>query len=167
MKRTALVTTFLLGLSSVALAAPSTAPGRGEWKPAPTVIDHRGPQKPTPPALDHRAPQRPMVKPMRWTSLSSTSKLGASRRATSKAQINVRSKAAFSTIKLEAKAGATFVDKVVITFGNGRSQTVELDKNLTARSPLVIDLDGEQRFITKIVVVGKGGVRSAFSVLAA
>ena len=165
MKRTALVTAFLLGLSSVALAAP-TAPGRGAWKPAPTVIDHRGPWKPTPPAIDHRALQRPIVQPVRWTPLSSASKLGMSRFATSKAQINVRSKAAYSTVKLEAKAGSTFVDKVVITFGNGRSQTVELDRTLSARSPLVIDLNGDKRFITKIVVYGKGGLRSSFSVLA-
>lgn len=160
MKLAALVTTFVLGLSSVALAAPS-APARMPARPAPTKL--------APAKIDHQAqmrPMRPMVKPVKWTSLSSSSRLAASRFATSKAQIHVRSKAAYSTVKLEAKAGSTFIDKVVITFGNGRSQTVELDKTLTARSPLLIDLNGESRFITKIVVHGKGGPRAAFNVLA-
>jgi hypothetical protein len=92
--------------------------------------------------------------------------LASSQRVLGRELIHVRSNAAFSKLEIEAAAGTTFVDKVRITFGNGRTQLVELDRRLSARQPLVIDLQGTSRKITKVEVIGSGAWRSAINVLA-
>lgn len=70
--------------------------------------------------------------------------------------------------KLEAAMGITFVDKLAIVFGNGRTQVVNLDKSLAMRGvPLVIDLDGQNRRISKVVVYGMSSRRASISILAA
>ena len=57
--------------------------------------------------------------------------------------------------------GKTKIDRVMIIFGNGQRQTVELDAKLNKKSPNVsIDLQGNTRNIDKIVVVGKTNGRN-------
>ena len=133
-----LTTALVLGLSSAAFAAPG-APHYGN---APHATFHR-----------------PM--PVTWSSLSSLSRIQG------KQTINVGGLKAYSKLKLDATMGTTFIDKVVIVFGNGARQTVNLDKNLAARAmPLTIDLDGRNRRISKVVVYGKSSRRAVISVLA-
>ncbi len=133
-----LTTALVLGLSSAAFAAP----GGAHYGNAPHGTFHR-----------------PM--PATWSSLSTLSRIQG------KQTINVRGLKAYSKLKLDATVGTTFIDKVVIVFGNGATQTVNLDKNLAARAtPLLIDLDGRNRRISKVVVYGKSSRRAAISVLA-
>jgi hypothetical protein len=140
MKTKLLTTALVLGLSSAAFAAPG-------YQGAPTQHHFRdGMRRPAPVA---------------WTSLSTVSRIQ------NKQTISVGGLKAFSKLKLEAAQGSTFVDKLVIVFGNGAKQTVNLDKNLAMRgAPLFIDLDGANRRITKVVVYGKSGRRAAINLSA-
>lgn len=160
MKISALVTTLALGLSSVAVAAPNR----------PVVRDHRAPivqpQRPLArPAV--RPIVRPAVRPwtrpapVRWTVLDTASTRGKFQ------VINVSSRQRFSTLKLEATRGAALIDRVMITFGNGRTQTIDLDRRIGGNSaPYLIDLSGDDRYISRIVVVTKGRTRAAYTVSA-
>ena len=136
-----IVTGLVLTLSSAAALADHTEPTYA-------------------PNADHSFKRRPpMMK--QWDTLSSAKRLSG------RTLIRVGSSEAYSKLKIEANLGSTFVDKVLITFGNGQTQMVDLDKRLTAHAPLLIDLDGYQRKITKVVLVGRSaGWRSSINVLA-
>lgn len=151
MKVSALITSLVLGISSVAVAAPG----------APAV--HANPV-----AQARFAPPmvRPLPHPVRWTLLdtSKPSRFG-------RMVIDVNSKARFTKLKLEAQRGVASIDKVMITYANGRTQTVELDQRLGgygAKSFAVIELDGRNaRQISKIVILSKSGTRASYSISAA
>jgi hypothetical protein len=141
-----IITGLVLTLSTAAFAAPTydQAPAR-VYAP-----DH---------ARDHGFKRRPPM--MHWQTLSS------SKRLSGRTAIRVDSNATYSKLKIEAASGSSFVDKVLITFGNGQTQLVDLDKRLNASGPLLIDLAGNQRKITKVVIVGRSaGWRSSINVLA-
>jgi hypothetical protein len=133
------LTTLVLGASSVALADHTQAP--------PVIRDHRGPDLDPSPG-DYRMRFRP--NPRSWTELS-----GYAMSRFGRTVIDVKNPQHFRTLKLEAVRGATYVDRVLITFGNGQTQVVELEKMLSSRSPMLIDLDGRARNIDKIVVLGR------------
>jgi hypothetical protein len=143
-----LVTSLVLGASSVALATPSAT---SAYAPS-DIRDHRNPGY-----------GRWTPRPIAWSTLSSHSSLSARGRAV----IDVSSRQRFTKLQLDAN-GSMFVDKVMIVFGNGQTQTVNLDARLMSRSaPLTIDLAGNQRAIDKVVVVGRGrGYRSSFALKA-
>ncbi len=148
MKTKILTSALVLGLSSAAFAAPGDKPRH--YGDAPHAEHFR-------PGEGMRRPQ-----PMSWTSLSTV------KRIQHKQTITVGGRQAFSKLKLEAAMGSTFVDKLVIVFANGSRQLVELDKSLAMRgAPLVIDLDGQNRRITKVVVYGKSSRRASIHILAA
>lgn len=139
-KIAALVTTLVLGASSVALAAPE----------APYVRDHRAP-------YTQFRPQLPS-----WTLLSTNASLARGRD-----RISVSTPARFSKLKLEASRGSMFIDKIVITFANGERQVVNLDRRISARTgATTIDLDGRARQISKIVVSGTGNFRAGYTLAA-
>lgn len=135
-KIAALVTTLVLGTSGLALADNG----------------FRKPYRPSPPIV-----QQPV---RAWQTLAST-QLGRGGRAV----IDVSSKQRFSTLKLDSR-GALFVDKVLITYGNGERQTVTIDRNLAGRNAATIDLEGRARSIDKIVVIGRGARFAQVSVQA-
>lgn len=124
----ALIATLVLGTSSVALAAPY-APAY-----APQVRDHRYPQRFE-----------------RWQQIGS----GSLVRGRDIVRVNA---AKIDKLKLELVGpGSMFVDKLVITFGNGRSQTIEVDAWVTARAgTAAIDIRGGNRTITSVAVLGRG-----------
>lgn len=132
----AIITTLVLGTSSVALAAPYD-------KPAPAVRDHR--------MLPPRAPIAAT-----WSVLA-TGHLVRGREV-----LAIRA-TKIDKLKLELVGpGRLFVDKLVVTFGNGRTQVIEVDRWLTARSggaAAVVDLAGKGRRVTSIAVVGRGDGR--------
>jgi hypothetical protein len=151
MKISAIVASLVLGISSVAAAAPH----------APAV--HRNPV-----AAARFAPSmvRPLPSPTRWTLLdtSKPSRFG-------RMVIDVNSRARFSKLKLEATRGVASIDKVMLTYANGRTQTVEVDKRIGgygAQSFSIIELDGRNaRQISKIVILSKSGTRASYSISAA
>jgi hypothetical protein len=141
-----IVTTLVLTLSTAAAFAAPSAPDYGN-------SNHALPDQ----ARGHGW-RRPPI--MHWQTLASAKQLSGRK------LIRVRSDAAFRTLKLEAASGTSFIDKVLITFGNGQTQLVDLDKRLSASDPLVIDLQGMTRKITKVEVYGRSGRRGSVNVLA-
>jgi len=124
----ALVTLIVLGSSSVAMARPA----------APTYA---------PEVRDHRMPPRFE----RWSQIAT----GQLVRGRDLVQVNA---AQIDKLKVElVGTGSLFVDKLVISFGNGRSQTIEVDKWITQRSAsAIVDVKGANRKITSIAVYGRG-----------
>lgn len=150
MKIATLVTSLILGMSSVAAAAPG----------APAVHANPVAARFAPPMY------RPLPQHTRWTLLETARPSRFGRQV-----IDVHSRARFTKLKLEATRGVAMIDKVMITFANGRTQVVNLDKRLMgygASSFTVIDLDGfNGRQISKIVILSKSGMRSSYSISAA
>ncbi len=106
---------------------------------------------------DHREPVRPVF-----------SVLSGSQSLWGRTSFNLWSQSAYATLKLQASAGFTFVDRVVITFGNGQTQTLTLRRWVGGRlSPLSIDLDGNRRFITNVMVYGWSGYASSIQLFGA
>jgi hypothetical protein len=153
MKISALVTSLVLGISSVAGAAPGAPAAHHN-----AVVAAR-----YAPPMVRPLPVRPA--PVRWMQLdtASSSRFG-------RTVIDVNTKLRFSKLKLEALRGVSSIDKVLVTYGNGRTQTIELDKRLGgfgAQSFAVIDLNGNARQITKIVILSKSRTRASYSISAA
>lgn len=73
---------------------------------------------------------------------------------------------AFNKLELRARSGRTDLDKVVITFGNGKTQTINCNRVLQNNQSFTIDLKGDQRNLKKVVLVGKSGRRASLDVLA-
>ncbi|HEY4060095.1 MAG TPA: hypothetical protein VGM39_25950 [Kofleriaceae bacterium] len=122
------------------------------------------------PVTAYRAPiatpvaYRPIHRPVqqRWTVLDSASG------RTMRNVINVSSAKTFSKLEIKATQGSVAIDKVLVTFANGRTQTIDLDQRISAGSAgAQIDLNGNTRQITKIVVMAKGRALSSYQVLAA
>lgn len=169
----ALITTLIIGSSSVALAAPSVSYG-------PTVRDHRTPAAPNY-TSDHRGaidinasagiqfrharPVRPAPRPAPLTWVTLANNMQVSGRTAIKVAPTARP---FTKLELRAEKGNTSIDKVMIVFANGRSQTVKLDTKLGKRDSVVsIDLTGNARSIDRIVLVGRSnGRRASLDVLA-
>jgi hypothetical protein len=148
MKIATLVTSLVLGISSVAAAAPG----------APAFH-----QNPVAAARFSPPIARPM--PTHWMLLD-TAKASRFGRTV----VDVNTKARFSKLKLESVRGVASIDKVVVTYGNGRTQTIEVDKRLGgygAQSFAIVDLNGASRQITKIVILAKSGARASYSISAA
>jgi hypothetical protein len=126
----AIVASLILGTSSIALAAPN-APAF-----APAVV------------RDHRMPPRYQA----WSYLASGQLVRG------RDTIKINSLAKLDQLKLDlVGAGSMYVDKLVVTFGNGRSQTITLNKSLTQRSSsITVDLKGNDRKVTAITVLGRG-----------
>jgi hypothetical protein len=157
MKIKALITTLVLGSSSLALAAPAYT--------APAVRDHR--TLPAPPAhvVQARAGfrwQRPVVK----TQLLANNTHIAGRSVISVAQ----GTRAFTKLELKANSGRTNIERVLIVYGNGRTQVVNMTARksgiVNANKSLTIDLEGNARFIKSITLIGKSGRRASIDVLA-
>ncbi|HEY4180291.1 MAG TPA: hypothetical protein VGM90_25790 [Kofleriaceae bacterium] len=82
--------------------------------------------------------------------------------------INVSSSQRFTKLQIKATQGSVAIDKVVVTFGNGRTQTIDLNERISAgERGAQIDLSSNSRQITKIVVMAKGRAMSSYQVLAA
>lgn len=135
----AIVTTLVLGSSSLALAAPNN------------VRDHR--------QDDRMASFRPAPRPRAIVLAQST-------RVQGRDVIRVNDTRAFTKLELRSQAGRTQLDKVLITFGNGQSQVIDCNKTLNGSESFSIDLAGNARNIKRIVLVGKSGRRAALDVIA-
>jgi hypothetical protein len=161
----AIITTLLLGTSSVALAAPS-----GQV----IVRDHRT-QQPVyqaPPVQHPVVAQAPVFERALWMrhvveAPKPPVTLAASQRLNGRDIIKVNdSLRAFNKIELRAVSGRTNLDKIMITFGNGKTQTIKCNRVLQANESFSLDLKGDQRNLKKIVLVGKSGRRASIDVLA-
>ena len=153
MKLKILIASLVLGLSSAAAMADTYQPAQPAQPAQSYHVDRDGDRDGQREGREHRVWQE-------WTTLASSQKLSG------KETIRVRSGQEFSKLEIQATKGSTFVDKVMITFGNGQTQMVHLDKNVSLGQPAMIDLSGNLRKISKVTVLGNSGKRAAISILA-
>jgi hypothetical protein len=176
----AIVTAALvIGSSSLALASPGySAQGGVDVRTTQSfdVRDHRYEPAPMPaPApvvIDHRDHDgdRDDRRPASWGHPPIFQTLVASTQISrnGKDVIRFRATKPLSTIKLQATSGKTQVSQVAIKFANGQTQLVYPNKTLQGMESCIdIDLNGNVRNVTSIVVYGRGNFRSSFQVLGA
>ena len=163
----AIVTAALvIGSSSLALARPY------ESQPAPQggvtvqstvdVRDHRTEQ----PEWNRPAPQPlPVVikHPPILRTLADDTKINR----TGRDVLTFARPMKLQTIKLQGETGKTSVSQVAIKFANGRQQIVQENKLLTKNGCIDIDLNGNVRTVTGIVIYGSSGARASFDVMGA
>ena len=146
MKLAAILTT--LALSTTAAFAQNAA-----------VRDHRSTHS-FAPSVARRPVARPPPQP--WVLLD-TSNANDARNV-----IRVSSRMKFSKLKLDATRGAAMIDKITVTFANGRTRTIDVNARVGMNDrPLILDLPGDERQITKIVIQSKGRARASYTVSAA
>jgi hypothetical protein len=164
----AIITTLLLGTSSLAVAAPYDQV---------IVRDHRTQQPVQQPAPQQQTlhpvvAQAPVFERALWMrhvveAPKPPVTLASSQRLNGRDIIKVNdSLRAFNKIQLRAVSGRTNLDKIMITFGNGKTQTINCNRTLQANESFSVDLKGDQRNLKKIVLVGKSGRRASIDVLA-
>ncbi|MEO6776327.1 MAG: hypothetical protein ABI467_25500 [Kofleriaceae bacterium] len=164
-----LVAALVLGSSSLALAQPARQGGvtvqssadirdhrTPDYRPAPVVV-----VKPAPVIVVKPAPivvHRPMLR-----MLANDTTINRTGRNT----LTFARPLQLQSIKLQAQSGKTSIRQVAIKFANGREQIVQENQLLTRNGSIHIDLNGNVRNVTGIVIYGQGGARSSFDVLGA
>lgn len=165
MQLKALITTLLLGSSSVALADTQIRDHRTHTATATVVAPAPVVTKPNivvTNRLDGRVDGRwNIVRRQPLTYVTLANNLALDGRALIRLQPMKRQ---FSKLELRAEGnGRTVVDKVIVHFANGRSQTIDLDAKLNGKKQraISIDLKGDSRNIERVIVVGKSNGRNA------
>jgi len=161
----ALITTLVLGsssvASSVAMAHPVSAP---VVQPVAQPVYQPLYRAPMP------APYEPTYQPgyrrSSWVSLGGVNYIVDGQMSFRLGRTGLASER-FSTLQLQTQAGKSLIQRVLIQFGNGRTQVVEVNQYLNASNPTItIDLEGRARTISKVTVVGRNARQSAYRVLA-
>jgi hypothetical protein len=150
---------LVLGSSSIAAAAPVVRDHRDAAPATVSVNASVHGQLAVRPAIYPTVRPMPLPRPMpiSWVTLANDAQLYG--RTTIKVAPNAR---AFTRLQLRADDGRAKIDKVMITFGNGRTQIVNLDAKLSKRDRAIsIDLRGDSRNIDRIVLVGRTHGRGA------
>jgi hypothetical protein len=152
----AIIASLVLGSSSLAMASPDvTVVARSQRSYGPTVVrDRIEPSAPQPIYAsdtslwrgDRRLPvYRPVV-------LASNMHFANDGRTFIKVGPQ---QGRFGTLQISAARGRTFIKQVYVEFENGQSQVIRnLDRTLVGSQALTLDLDGNRRNITRIVVYG-------------
>jgi hypothetical protein len=176
----AILASLILGSSSIAMAGPAypAAPGvtvsSVSYGDA-TIRDHRAPAPVQTVNCDddgaYRAPiAQPAPNPIYWRTGYNgrwmppverpvTLAAGLRLAPNSQTEIKVGAQAgAFTTLKLDATGGRSFIRQVYIQFENGQEQIVRnLNRTLTGNECLTLDLDGGRRQIHRVIVYGALG----------
>jgi len=183
MNMKAILASLILGSSSIAMASPA-APGVtvssvSYGTPNVTVRDHRLDSAPyQSPAYSnwndddaYRAPiAQPVARPIYWRTgwhgqpmpaVYRPVTLAAGLRLPANSQTEIKvggQQGAFTTLKLEATGGRSFIRQVYIMFENGQEQILRnVNRTLTGNDCFTIDLDGGRRQINRVIVYGALG----------
>lgn len=164
----ALVAALVLGTSAIASAAPCSEPvTAAPVTAAPVYTVTAKPVIVAQPIVTARPPiTHPIivVKPHKdWVDLGGAIQL----RGEDSVAVG-RNQGEFRTLQVVREGrGETKVKDVTITFANGQTQTVCLDKTLTTHdSALTIDLSGNYRFIQSVSITGESTGRAAIQLRA-
>jgi len=162
----ALITTLVLGSSSVAMAHPVSAP---VVQPVAQPISqpiYRGPIRAPMPPQHAWGVYQPGYRRSSWVTLGGVNQIADGPMTFRLGRTGLASER-FSTLQLQSQAGKSLIQRVLIQFGNGRTQVVEVNQYLNASNPTItIDLEGRERAISKVTVVGRNARQSAYRVLA-
>jgi hypothetical protein len=139
-------------------------PVAAQTAPAPEIRDHRyEPVVETAPAPAPAPVVASWGHPPIYSVLSMNDSIGRYGRTT----IRLNAWKPIQTLKLQGTKGTTNIDMVTIKFANGRTQTVDLDKSLSAGGCAEIDLQGSFRKVVSLTVTGSSSRRASFEVLGA
>ena len=172
-KLTALITTLVLGSSTVALAQPTTITtyrsdrswidrdanrdGFRDREVGRYRFDDRYDRSRREFARDDFGPRRYRSA---WVALSSPLQLTGGRDV-----IDVRDRGTFTQLRIQTSNGASLLDRVLIRFADGSRQVVNLDQSLSPRNPrMEILLDGNNRRIDSIQLLGNSRRNAAVQV---
>jgi hypothetical protein len=79
--------------------------------------------------------------------------------------IDVHDRGTFTQLRLQAAGGSAWIDRVIVRFADGSRQVARADRSLGRRDALFeIQLDGNNRRIDQILVVGEADRRGALEV---
>ncbi len=81
--------------------------------------------------------------------------------------INISGQGRFRRLRVEAVRGEPHVTKIAIEFSDRTTQAVDLDARLSAGSGEVIDLNGGDRRINRIIAATEPGSRGSYSIYGA
>jgi hypothetical protein len=166
-----LAAALVIGSSSLALAQPA-AQGGVTVQSSADIRDHRTPDydnyRPAP-VVVAQAPvfarpiirPLPVVRPPMMRTLADDTKIN---NWTGRDTLTFSRPLALQSIKLQGETGKTTVSQVAIKFANGRTQLVQENKLLLKNGCIDIDLNGNVRNVTGIVIYGKSGARASFDV---
>lgn len=161
-----LAAALVVGSSSLALAQPA-AQGGVTVQGSVDIRDHRAPAyvapAPAPVVVAQADFHRPLppVRPPMMQLLANDTKIARFGRDT----LTFARPLKLQSIKLQGETGKTSVSQVAIKFANGRTQLVQENKLLTKDGCIDIDLAGNVRNVTGIVIYGRSGARASFDVL--
>lgn len=148
----AIIATIVLGASSVAVAQPAvTVRGEARWGQPDTY-------------RTYERDRRPQWRNNTWVALTSPLQLDRGR-----TMIDVNQRRSFQQLRLQQTThGMTHIDRVVVRFENGERQVIAVNQRLSTRNPMInIDLDGRQRRVDRIIVMGdsrRGGAIQVFGI---
>jgi hypothetical protein len=167
MKLSAIIATFVLGTSSVALADQNNFDNDYDRDEAPVLRDHRMPERDARDGQFWRGPEMPVDRigpPIQrgWTTIARYERL---RGGSDSVQLYEPMRA--RSLMLQANRGMSFVDSVEITFSNGHRRVLQVNRRLGQNEPITIDLPGRTRMVSRIVVFGRSRWGSSYNVLAA
>lgn len=95
-----------------------------------------------------------------WVALNAPQQLGRGEQC-----IEVRDPGTFTQLRLQSDSGFAGVNRVVVQFADGSDQVADLDAALDQRGELVeLPLDGNNRRIARIIVVGATGDLQVFAI---
>jgi hypothetical protein len=162
-----LAAALVIGSSSLALAQPASQGGVTVQSSA-DIRDHRTPEyshdyRPAPAPVIVRPAPVVIVRPPALRTLANDTKINLTGRDT----LTFFRPMQLQTIKLEGETGKTSVTQVAIKFANGRQQLVQENQLLTKNGCIDIDLKGNVRNVTGIVIYGQSGARASFDVMGA
>ncbi|MEP6866119.1 MAG: hypothetical protein ABJE66_36200 [Deltaproteobacteria bacterium] len=162
-----LAAALVIGSSSLALAQPA-AQGGVTVQTSADIRDHRTPDyyRPAPVVVAEAPIARPIfrplpvVRPPMMRTLANDTKISRFGRDT----LTFARPLKLQSIKLQGETGRTTVSQVAIKFANGRTQLVQENKLLLKNGCIDIDLNGNVRNVTGIVIYGQSGARASFDV---
>jgi len=166
----AILASLILGSSSLAMAS-TAAPGVtvssvSYGSPSVNIVrDHRFDSAPIAQPV-----AQPVAQPIYWRTgwhgqpmpqVYRPVTLAAGLRLPANSQTEIKvggQQGAFTTLKLEATGGRSFVRQVYVMFENGQEQILRnVNRTLTGNDCFTIDLDGGRRQINRVIVYGALG----------
>ena len=147
-KLATLITTVVLGMSSLARARPAQLPGH-DWRERQELQIER----------EHASGQR-TYRPT-WVALSGATRLFRGRDVI---QVGAQ-QGRFTQLRFQTTEGLSEIDRVLIRFADGHWQVADLAARLSPEQPMIeVRLEGNQRKIDQIIVLGAGTSRSSYQV---
>ncbi len=148
-KLTSLLTTIVLGTSSLAMARPAQLPHHESWRERQEMRIER-----------EQASGQRRYRPT-WVALSGSTQLFRGRDVIRVGAQQGR----FTQLRFQTTEGTSAIDRVLIRFSDGRWQVADLETRLSPEHPMVqVPLEGNQRTIDQIIVLGAGSRRSSYQV---